>query len=91
MRIYTQDLGPDITEIDLKEVFQLYGKVSFVRINVEEGPDGVDPVRSAIIGMQNKMESLAAIVGLHGKTLKGTLLKVREAGVGISNSQERSG
>ena len=89
MRLYTQDLGPDITEEDLRKLFELYGKVSFVRINVEEGSNGVDSIRSAIIGMPNKMESLAAVAGLNGKRLKGSSLKVREAGVGISTRQDQ--
>lgn len=77
MRLYVGNLSRDVTEEDLRELFQAFGKLDEVSIvkdrynNVSKG--------FAFIEMPEKSEADAAIANLHRKELKGRSMDVTEA------------
>jgi RNA recognition motif-containing protein len=79
LRIYVENLHPEVTEEELRKTFQAFGKVTFVKIN----PDVTQeiPANSGMVGMDARPEARAAIAGLHMNEMKGRVVTVREAGV----------
>ena len=77
MRIYVGNLSRDVTEDDLRELFQPFGRLEEVTIvkdrynNVSKG--------FGFIEMPEKAEAEAAIAALHRKELKGQSMDVNEA------------
>jgi len=77
MRIYVGNLSRDVTEDDLREAFQTFGKLTEVTIvkdrynNVSKG--------FGFVEMEEKSEAEAAIAGLHRKEMKGQSMDVTEA------------
>lgn len=77
MNIFVGNLGPDVTETDIAELFKPFGQVTSVEL-VRELFTG--KLRGfGFVEMPGKQHSLAAIAGLNGKELAGRSLTVNEA------------
>lgn len=77
MNIFVGNLGPDVTEAELAELFKPFGQVASVQL-VRELFTG--KLRGfGFVEMPGKAHSLAAIAGLHGKEFAGRPLTVNEA------------
>ena len=77
MNIYVGNLANEVTEEDLKQAFDAFGKVDSVKIIKDKYTN-----RSKGFGfveMASKTEGQSAIDGLNGKELKGKALNVNEA------------
>ncbi|MEP0767603.1 MAG: RNA-binding protein [Fimbriimonadia bacterium] len=77
MNIYVGNLSYDMTEAQLREIFESYGEVTSCRI-IEDKFTG----RSKGFGfveMSDKAQAEAAISGLNGKDFSGRPLTVNEA------------
>lgn len=79
MRIYVGNLSLDVTEGELRTAFQVFGKVSFVKIS--QDATNSTPMNFGLVGMAVPLEAKAAIAGLHMNKMKGRVLTVNEAGV----------
>jgi RNA recognition motif-containing protein len=77
MNIYAGNLSFDVTEEDLRQAFESYGKVESVTI-VKDKYSGQSK-GFGFVEMPAKAEATAAINGLDGKDLQGRTLKVNEA------------
>jgi RNA recognition motif-containing protein len=77
MNLYIGNLSRDVTEDDLREAFQPFGKLESVSL-IKDKFSGVSK-GFAFIEMPEKAEADAAIAGLHGKELKGRSMDVNEA------------
>jgi RNA recognition motif-containing protein len=85
MNIYTGNLSYEVTENELKEAFEAFGKVETVKI-IKDNDTG----RSkgfAFVEMPDNAEAQAAINGLNDKELKGKALKVNTAKPRTENSR----
>lgn len=77
MNIFVGNLGPEVTEAQLAELFKPFGYVASVQL-VRELFTG--KLRGfGFVEMPGKAHSLAAIAGLNGKEFAGHPLKVNEA------------
>ena len=77
MRIYLGNLSSEITEEELRQEFEAFGKVESVNIitdKISGRPKGF-----GFVEMASKSEAEAAITGLNGKTLKERTIVVNEA------------
>ena len=77
MRLYVGNLAKDVTEEDLREAFQAFGKLDEVSI-VKDRSNGVSK-GFAFVEMPDQAEAQKAIDGLAGKEVKGRSLDVNEA------------
>ena len=77
MNIYVGNLSLDVTESDLKESFENFGTIESVKI-ITDNYTGASK-GFGFIEMSSNSEGDAAIKGLNGQKLKGTILKVNEA------------
>ena len=77
MNVYVGNLSREVTEEDLREAFEAFGKVTSVTI-LKDRFSG-EPRGFGFVEMPTKAEGLSAITGLEGKELKGRTLKVNEA------------
>ena len=77
MNIYTGNLGRDVSEEDLRQAFQTFGKVESVTL-IKDKFTG-ESRGYAFIEMQSTDEAQAAIDGLNGKELKGRTIVVNQA------------
>lgn len=77
MNIFVGNLGPDVTEAEIAELFKPFGQVGSVQL-VRELFTG--KVRGfGFVEMPGRQHSLAAIAGLNGKELAGRPMTVNEA------------
>ena len=89
MNIYVGNLSYEVTEEDLKEAFEVFGKVETVRVLKDN-----DTGRSKGFGfveMSNNADAQSAISGLNDKELKGRTLKVNTARPRTENRGGRGG
>ncbi len=77
MNIYIGNLSRDVTEDDLREAFQAYGKIDSVSV-IKDKFSGVSK-GFGFIEMPVKEEAEAAISALKGKELKGRTIDCNEA------------
>lgn len=77
MNIYVGNLSNDVTEEDLKELFEASGQVESVNI-IKDKYSGQSR-GFAFVEMPTKSEALAALKEADGKELKGRAIKVNEA------------
>jgi len=95
MRIYMGNLSSEITEEELRQEFEAFGKVESVNIitdKISGRPKGF-----GFVEMASKSEAEAAITGLNGKTLDERTIVVNEArprtdnrrGGGFSGGRQR--
>lgn len=77
MKIYVGNMSYDVTEEDLRELFETVGQVAFVTIIKDKFSN-----RSKGFGfveMPDKAEAESAITNLNGKELQGRALNINEA------------
>ena len=89
MNTYVGNLSYEVTEEDLKEAFEVFGKVETVRVLKDN-----DTGRSKGFGfveMPNNADTQSAINGLNDKELKGRTLKVNMARPRTENRGGRGG
>jgi len=77
MNIYVGNLSRDVTEEDLRESFEAFGKVESVTL-IKDKFSG-ESRGFGFVEMPAKAEAQSAIAGLNGKELKGRPLNVSEA------------
>ncbi len=77
MNLFIGNLMRDVTDAELRELFEPYGKLESVNV-VKDKFSGVSK-GFAFIEMPVKSEAEAAIAGLHRKALKGQSMDVTEA------------
>jgi len=77
MNIYVGNLSRDVTEEDLRETFEAFGKVESVTI-IKDKFSG-ESRGFGFVEMPAKAEAQSALTGVNGKELKGRPLKVNEA------------
>jgi RNA recognition motif-containing protein len=77
MNIYVGSIAPDLTEEELKEAFEAFGKTSSVKI-IKDRYTG-ESRGFGFVEMPEEAEAKAAMAGLNGKELKGKTLVVNEA------------
>lgn len=77
MNIFVGNLGPDVTETEIAEMFKPFGQVGEVQL-VRELFTGKGK-GFGFVEMPGKRHSLAAIAGLNGKDLAGRPMTVNEA------------
>ena len=77
MNIYVGNLSREVTEEELRQAFQAFGKV--VAVNIIKDKYSGQPRGFGFVEMATKAEGLAAIDGLKGKLLRERTLDVSEA------------
>lgn len=78
MNIYVGNLSSDITRDDLREVFEVFGCVettSVVRQHHKDESRGF-----GFVGMPVRSEAISAVLGVHGRNLKGHVITTHEVG-----------
>ena len=88
MNIYVGNLSNEVTEDDLKKVFEEFGQVESV--NVIKDRFSGQSRGFAFVEMPNKNEALTALKEADGKDLNGRSIKVNEAR-GRATSNRRGG
>ena len=71
MKIYVSNLAVDITDEEIRMLFECFGQVASVEMRRSPG--------SALVDMPDKTAAREAITGLHGQSLRGYELMVSEA------------
>jgi RNA recognition motif-containing protein len=91
MNIYVGNLSFDVTEVDLRAAFQVFGAVASVSIITDQYSG--QSRGFGFVEMPSASEAQAAVSGLHGKELMGRTLNVNEARPreGGSPSERRPG
>jgi len=77
MNIYVGNLAREVTEGNLLQAFEAFGRVEtirFIKDRVSNEPKGF-----GFVEMSDKVEAQSAINGLNGKEFKGRMLRVNEA------------
>lgn len=69
--LFVGNLGPNITENELREQFSYFGRVRFIRLISEKG--------IAFVRMVNAEDAYNARLGLNGIQLNGHRIRVLEA------------
>lgn len=77
MNIYIGNLSSDVTEDDIREAFEAYGKVESVNI-IKDKYSG-EPRGFGFVEMPSVKEGQAVIKGLSGTEVKGKNIIVNEA------------
>jgi len=77
MNIYVGGLSRDVTEEDLRQAFETFGKVESVTI-IKDKFSG-ESRGFGFVEMPAKIEAQSAITGMNGKELKGRAINVNEA------------
>ncbi|GMV92016.1 MAG: RNA-binding protein [Candidatus Hydrogenedentes bacterium] len=94
MNIYVGNLSYNATEDELKQAFEVYGRVDSARIIVDKYTD--QSKGFGFVEMPDNSEAQAAISGLDGKEMGGRPLRVNEArpkteGGGRGGDRDRGG
>jgi RNA recognition motif-containing protein len=87
MNIFVGNLGPDVTEADVAELFKPFGQVESVQLMRELFTGKLRGF--GFVEMPGKQHSLAAIAGLNGKEFAGRALQVNEARPRIERGRRR--
>jgi RNA recognition motif-containing protein len=74
--IYVGNLASDITENDLREAFELFGRVETAGV-AKHHHSGASR-GFGFVGMPSRGEAASAVVGLHGRSLKGQAITTTE-------------
>ncbi len=77
MNIYVGNLAGDVTEDDLRQVFEAFGQVETV--NVMKDRFSGESRGFGFVDMPSRKDAISAIAGVNGKNVKGQALKVDEA------------
>ncbi len=76
MNIYVENLPVEITDHDLREVFELFGRVETV--DVVRRRHGDESRRVGFVGMPTRSEGILAVLGVHGRNVNGQTLTAAE-------------
>jgi len=76
MDIYVGNLSSNVTESDLRELFELFGRVE--RTNVVKHCHGNESRRFGFVGMPARSEAIFAVLNVHGRNLKGLAITANE-------------
>jgi RNA recognition motif-containing protein len=87
MNIFVGNLGPDVTEAEITELFKPFGQVGSVQV-VRELFTGKGK-GFGFVEMPGKQQSRDAIAGLNGKDFAGRPLKVNEARPRLERGRRR--
>jgi len=87
MNIFVGNLGPDVTEDEIAEVFKPFGQVGSVQV-VRELFTGKGK-GFGFVDMPGRQHSLDAIAGLNGKELAGRPMTVNEARPRLERGRRR--
>ncbi len=79
MTLYVGNLPLDVTEVELRQEFIIFGEVKSVHIMNDKDIGSGQPKGYGFIEMPQQSEGKAAITGLDSKMLKGRVIKVIEA------------
>ena len=74
MRLYITNLGPEVTEGDLRNLFETQGKVATVEI--VKTLTTAEPIGLGIVEMESYSDSIVARKELDGILLKGNSIKI---------------
>jgi len=85
MKLFVASLPADFDDVDLKEMFELYGEVSSAKVIVDRATGKSKGF--GFVDMLDRAEALATIETLNGARIKGKALSVMEA----DNSGGRGG
>ena len=77
MNIFVGNLGPDVTETEIEQLFKPFGQVGSVQLVRELFTGKLKGF--GFVEMPGKAHTRAAIAGLNGKELAGRPLTVNEA------------
>ena len=77
MNIFVGNLGPDVTEEEIEQLFKPFGQVGSVQLVREMFTGKLKGF--GFVEMPGKQHSLSAIAGLNGKELAGRPMTVNEA------------
>ncbi|MFY7899502.1 MAG: RNA recognition motif domain-containing protein [Chitinophagaceae bacterium] len=78
MKLFVGGISNDIDEVDLKEMFELYGEVNFAQV-IKDRETGKSK-GFGFVEMPNVQEAKEAMELLDGKALFGKKIAVKEAG-----------
>ena len=76
MDIWVGNLPSDVTGSDLREVFELFGRVE--RADVARHRDSDESRGFGFVGMPARSECVCAVLSVHGRNLKGHMITVSE-------------
>jgi len=85
--IYVGNLGDEVTEKQIEDLFKPFGQVSSVELLREMFTGKLKGF--GFVEMPGRAHSLAAIAGLNGKDLAGRALKVNEARPRVERGRRR--
>jgi len=77
MNIYVGNLAGDVTEDDLRQLFEAFGQVESA--NVVKDRFSGESRGFGFVDMPSRKEAVAAIAGVNGKNVKGQVIKADEA------------
>ncbi|HIJ72450.1 MAG TPA: RNA-binding protein [Planctomycetes bacterium] len=89
MNIYVGNLSQDVTEDELREIFESFGQVESVNI-IKDKYTGQSR-GFGFVQMPSKNEALAALEEANGKDIKGRAIKVNEARSKPNRRNDRRG
>jgi RNA recognition motif-containing protein len=87
MNIFVGNLGPDVTETEITEMFKPFGQVGSVQLVRELFTGKVKGF--GFVEMPGRQHSLDAIAGLNGKDLAGRPMTVNEARPRLERGRRR--
>jgi RNA recognition motif-containing protein len=76
MDIYVGNLSSDVTASDLREMFELFGRVG--RADVVRHRDNDESRGFGFVGMPARSEGVCAVLSAHGRNLKGRMITATE-------------
>jgi len=77
MKLFVAGLPGDFDDIDLKEMFELYGTIASVKLVTDRATGKSKGF--GFVDMPDKMEALQTIETLHGVAIKGKKISVQQA------------
>jgi RNA recognition motif-containing protein len=77
MKIYVGSLSTDVTNDDLRQAFEAFGKVESADVIMDKYSN--ESKGLGFVEMPSKEEATAAIAGMNGKDIKGKAVNVNEA------------
>jgi len=86
MNIYVGNLARDVTENDLRQVFEPFGRVESA--NVIKDRFSGESRGFGFVEMPSKNEAQSAITGLNGTDFKGRVINVNEARPRAANRRD---
>ena len=87
MDIFVGNLGPDVTEAEVAELFKPFGQVGSVQV-IRELFTGKGK-GFGFVEMPGRAHSLAAIAGLNGREIAGRAIAVNEARPRVERGRRR--